>query len=59
MLLHPLQVDTRWAPEIHKFMPMLNDNTGFEYFTLDFPWSPYQGHFLVGHSSIQSGCLCN
>ncbi|WIA08908.1 hypothetical protein OEZ85_008326 [Tetradesmus obliquus] len=42
----PFKVDTRWAPEIHKFMPMLNDATGFEYFTLDFPWSPYPGHFL-------------
>jgi hypothetical protein len=28
-------------------MPMLNDNTGFEFFTLDFPWTPYPGHFLV------------
>jgi hypothetical protein len=46
-LLRPLQVDTRWSPEIHKFVPMLNDNTGFEFFTLDFPWTPYPGHFLV------------
>ncbi|KAF8072832.1 hypothetical protein HT031_000492 [Scenedesmus sp. PABB004] len=37
-------VDLRWSPELHRYAPMFTD-AGFENFTLDFPWTPYEGHF--------------
>lgn len=46
------QIELRWSPEIHKFMPLLNDGVGFEYFTLEFPWSTYPGHFLVSEAQL-------
>jgi hypothetical protein len=43
----PSQVDLRWRPSLHRFMPMIDGNVGVEYLTVDFPWSQYPGHFLV------------
>ena len=42
-----MQIKMPWKPQIHKFMPMLDGNTAIEYLTVDFPWTGYQGHFLV------------
>lgn len=47
LMLMFVQIDLRWTPEVHRFMPMLNDGVGFEHFTLEFPWTTYSGHFLV------------
>jgi hypothetical protein len=48
-----LQVDTRWSPELHRYVPLLSESIGLEHFTLEFPWTPYPGHFLeAGYNGI-------
>eukprot|EP00879_Flechtneria_rotunda_P032519 GHRR01035736.1.p1 GENE.GHRR01035736.1~~GHRR01035736.1.p1 ORF type:complete len:835 (+),score=148.35 GHRR01035736.1:180-2684(+) len=56
----PFKIQTRWSPEIHKFMPMINDNVGMENFTLEFPWSKYPGHFLEqGYNGLHLNQVVN
>ena len=45
-LERPLPYDIRlnWQPEIHRFAPTLQE-FGFEHLSIQFPWSPYPGHF--------------
>lgn len=45
-LERPLPYDVRleWTPEIHKFVPSLQE-FGVEHLSIHFPWSAYLGHF--------------
>src|SRR6266850_5476695 len=45
-LERPLPYDVRadWAPEIHRFVPALQE-VGVEHLSIHFPWTPYPGHF--------------
>ena len=45
-LERPLPYDVRleWTPEIHKFMPSVQE-IGVEHLSLHFPWTTYPGHF--------------
>jgi Pectate lyase superfamily protein len=42
----PLPYDVRpeWAPEIHKFVPSVQE-VGIEHLSIHFPWTAYPGHF--------------
>ena len=49
----PYNIALAWKPEIHKFMPMLNDATGVEGLTMQFPPTVDPGHFLEqGYNGI-------
>lgn len=40
----PYNVRLEWAPEIHRFSPSVQE-VGIEELSIEFPWSPYPGHF--------------
>ena len=40
----PYDVRTEWTPEIHRFAPGMQE-FGVEHLSIEFPWSPYPGHF--------------
>ena len=43
------KVRPEWHPELHKFMPLLDGNTGIEDLTISFRHTPYAGHFKARH----------
>jgi len=47
-------VSLAWAPRLHLFSPQRNGSeTGFEDLTVEFPWTPYPGHFKEqGYNAI-------
>jgi len=43
----PYNLRLAWHPRVDRFMPMLNDRTGVQGVTIEFPFTKYPGHFLV------------
>ena len=53
-LERPLPYDVRpeWTPEIHRFSPSVRE-VGIERLSIQFPWSPYPGHFKeAGYNAL-------
>jgi hypothetical protein len=40
----PYDVNLAWTPEIHRFAPTVQE-VGIENLSIEFPWTPYPGHF--------------
>jgi hypothetical protein len=40
----PYDVNPAWTPEIHRFAPTVEE-VGIENLSIEFPWTPYPGHF--------------
>ena len=56
----PYDIQLNWQPEVHRFVPTLQE-FGFEHLSIQFPWSPYPGHFKEkGYNAlfIQSVSQC-
>ncbi len=40
----PYDIRAEWMPEIHRFEPSVRE-LGIEHLSIQFPWTPYPGHF--------------
>jgi hypothetical protein len=55
----PVDVDTRWSPEIHAFEPRTSE-VGVEHLTIRFPLTTYPGHFEEqGYNAIDFSGVAN
>jgi hypothetical protein len=56
----PYDVRPEWTPEIHRFEPTIQE-LGIEHLSIQFPWTPYPGHFKekgFNAISINSAAQC-